>query len=87
MSSTIQGLSRGTEKRSETSKDRRSQRIRDRKNIKQEESEGSSKISSTNEKKTKNLENTKKVVAEFERRMEKGSFRSRNLKEGVMLEL
>ena len=38
-------------------------------------------------KKTKNLENTKKVVAEFERRMEKGSFRSRNLKEGVMLEL
>ena len=53
MSSTIQGLSRGTEKRSETSKDRRSQRIRDRKNIKQEESEGSSKISGTNEKKNK----------------------------------
>ena len=60
MSSTIQGLSRGTEKRSETSKDRRSQRIRDRKNIKQEESEGSSKISGTNEKKKQRIWKTQR---------------------------
>ena len=48
LSSTIQGTSRGTESRGgETSRSRRSQRVRGRKNIKQKKSKGSGKVLGT----------------------------------------